>query len=116
MEKAVLREVSEEAGIPINKMKLKQKVGKTQLRNTENIKGHMNKDVTYFLVEYTWNPDDVQIDEVEGFIWVYKWSTIQDVLNLVYYKDIRELIRESYMILKDNSKKDAIKQDFMNRI
>jgi len=116
MEDAVLREVSEEAGIPINKMKLKQKIGKTQLRNTENIRWHMNKDVTYFLVEYTWNPSDVQVDEVEWYTGIYKRSTIHDVLKLVYYKDIRELIRDSYMILKDASEKNAIKQDFMRKL
>ena len=35
---AALREVSEEAGIPINQLKLKQQLGTTQLRNVENIK------------------------------------------------------------------------------
>lgn len=62
---AVLREVSEEAGIPINQMKIRQKVGKTELRNTENIKGYMNKDVTYFLIQYKGDPGAVHVAEVE---------------------------------------------------
>jgi len=38
IQNTALREVSEEAGIPINQLKLKQELGTTQLRNTENIK------------------------------------------------------------------------------
>jgi len=65
IQKAALREVSEETGIPLNLMRLKQKIGTTQLRNTERIKGQMDKDVTYFLIEYSGTPDVVNIDTVE---------------------------------------------------
>ena len=63
--KAALREVSEETGIPINQMRIKQQLGTTQLRNTEHQKGQMDKDVTYFLVEYAGNPDFVKIEHAE---------------------------------------------------
>ena len=52
IENAALREISEEAGIPINKMKLGVQLGITQLRSDESNKGQLNKDTTYFLVEY----------------------------------------------------------------
>jgi len=115
IENTVLREVSEEAGIPINQMTLKQKVGITQLRNTGNIKGHMNKDVTYFLVEYAGNPADVQVEPVEGYIGVYKRATIQEVLALIYYKDIREIFRESYQINRHKKEKSDARKEFMDK-
>jgi len=46
-------------------MKLKQLLGTTQLRNIENQRGQMNKDVTYFLMEYAGNPDFVKIERAE---------------------------------------------------
>ncbi len=114
--KAALREVSEETGIPINQMKLKQKLGTTQLRNTDNQKGHMDKDVTYFLIEYSWDPDCVKIEKAEWYIGVHKRSTINEVLGLIYYQDIRELIRTSYAMIKADKKISNIKQDFIKKL
>lgn len=116
IEETVLREVSEEVWIPINQMKIGQKLWKTQLRNTENIRGYMNKDVTYFSVEYKGNPDAVHIEEIEWYLWVYKRATIHEVLTLVYYQNVRELFRDSYQLLRAKSKKDTIKKNFMNSI
>jgi len=65
IQQTALREVSEETGIPINQMKIKQKVGVTQLRNTEHQKGQMDKDVTYFLIQYFGNPNIVKIENIE---------------------------------------------------
>ena len=113
---AVLREVSEEAGIPINQMKIRQKVGKTELRNTENIKGYMNKDVTYFLIQYKGDPGAVHVAEVEWYLGIYKWATIEDILNLVYYSNLRELFRTAYKILQEQWRKNAIKEDFISRL
>jgi 8-oxo-dGTP pyrophosphatase MutT (NUDIX family) len=101
IEDAVLREVSEEAGIPINQMSIKQKIGKTELRNTEMVKGYMNKDVTYFMIEYKGDPTAVHIQDGEGYLGVYKWATIQDVLKLIYYSNLRELIRTAYQLLQE---------------
>jgi len=116
LEHAVLREVSEEAGIPINQMHMKQQIGKTELRNTENIKGYMNKDVTYFLIEYLWDSSAVHIAEVEGYIGVYKRATIKDILQLIYYANLRELFRTAYQSLLYQSKKNTIKEWFMNML
>jgi len=38
IQKTALREVSEETGIPMNQMRIKQQLGTTQLRNTEHKK------------------------------------------------------------------------------
>lgn len=114
--KAALREVSEETGIPINQMKIKQLLGTTQLRNTEHQKGQMDKDVTYYLMEYTGNPEVVKIEQVEGYIWIHKRCTLNEVVSLIYYQDIRELIRKSYSIIKDGQKNLDIKKDFINKL
>jgi len=114
--KAALREVSEETGIPINQMRIKQQLGTTQLRNIDNQKGQMNKDVTYFLMEYAGNPDFVKIERAEGYIGIHKRCLLNEVLSLIYYQDIRELIRKSYSLIKDGQKNLDIKKDFINKL
>lgn len=116
IQKTALREVSEETGIPMNQMRIKQQLGVTQLRNTENQKWQMNKDVTYFLMEYSGNPDSVKIENAEGYIGIYKRCTLNEVLSLIYYQDIRELIRKSYTVIKDGQKTQDIKKDFIKKL
>jgi 8-oxo-dGTP pyrophosphatase MutT (NUDIX family) len=116
IQKTALREVSEETGIPINQMRIKQQLGMTQLRNIERQKGQMDKDVTYFLMEYTGNPDFVKIEHAEGYIGIHKRCTLNEILALIYYQDIRELIRKSYSLIKDSQKNQNIKNDFMNKL
>lgn len=116
IQKAALREVSEETGIPLNLMRLKQKIGTTQLRNTERIKGQMDKDVTYFLIEYSGTPDVVNIDTVEWYIGIYKRATLVEVLGLMYYQDIRELIRKAHSMIQEDKKISNIKQNFMDKL
>lgn len=116
IQKAALREVSEETGIPINQMRIKQQIGTTQLRNTENQKGQMDKDVTYFLVQYFGDPDFVKIERAEGYIGIHKRCTLNEVLALIYYQDIRELIRKSYAMIKDGQKNMDIKKDFIKKL
>lgn len=114
--KAALREVSEETGIPINQMKLKQKIWTTQLRNTERIKGQMDKDVTYFLIQYFGDPNVVNIENVEGYIGIYKRATLNDVLGLIYYQDIRELIRKAHTMIQEWQKISSIKKNFIEKL
>ena len=114
--KAALREVSEETGIPINQMRIKHQLGTTQLRNTEHQKGQMDKDVTYYLMEYAGNPSFVKIERAEWYIGIHKRCTLNEVLSLIYYQDIRELIRKSYSLIKDGQKNSDIKKDFINKL
>lgn len=115
LEIAAVREVSEESGIPINQLKVKQILWTTQIRNIDN-KWPIDKDVTYFLMEFVWNPSVVSIDQVEGYIWIYKWATLQEVLWLIYYQDIRELIRKSYMLIKQGQKNNDVKKKFLEQL
>ncbi|MFA5747629.1 MAG: NUDIX domain-containing protein [Candidatus Absconditabacterales bacterium] len=116
IQQTALREVSEETGIPINQMKLKGQLGVTQLRNIENQKGQIEKDVTYFLMQYIGDPGLVNIQNIEGYVGLYKRATLNDVLGLIYYKDIRELIRKSYNIIKDEKKTFDIKKNFIAKL
>jgi len=58
----------------------------------------------------------VDIQLVEWYLWKYKWATIAEVLNLVYYADMRELFRKWYLSLRDKKKKDDVKKDFMKKL
>lgn len=114
-EVAALREISEETGIPINKMKLKEEVGKTHLRSTES-GGGMNKDVTYYLVEYSGDPSIVKIIDSEWYLWFYKWANIREVVELLYYQDMRELIRDAHKLITKQDRTSKVKQKFMNKL
>lgn len=115
LEMAAIREVSEESGIPINQLKIKQLLWTTQIRNIDN-KWPIDKDVTYFLMEFVGDPWVVYIDQVEGYVGIYKRSTLQDVLNLIYYQDIRELIRKSYILIKQWKKNNDVKKKFLEQL
>lgn len=116
LEVAALREASEETGIPMQQIKIKQLLGTTQLRNNENIKGQMDKDVTYFLMEFAGDPSIVNIQEGEWYIGISKRATLNEVLGLIYYNDIRELIRKSYFVVKQDTKNSSIKKEFLQKL
>jgi 8-oxo-dGTP pyrophosphatase MutT (NUDIX family) len=116
MQNTALREVSEETGIPINQMRIKQKIWTTQLRNTDHIKWHMDKDVTYFLIQYFGDIDAVKIENVEWYVWISKWASLVDVLGLIYYQDIRELIRKAHSMIQEGQKINSIKKDFIDKL
>ncbi|MDR0369997.1 MAG: hypothetical protein LBH96_05935 [Candidatus Peribacteria bacterium] len=67
-------------------------------------------------MKYTGNPDAIQLIEGEGYIGIYKRATIQEVINLMYYEDIRELVRKSYFIIKEEQKNQNIKKDFLEKL
>lgn len=115
LEITAVREVSEESWIPINQLKIKQKLGTTQIRNIDN-KWPIDKDVTYFLMEFIGNPSVVSIDQVEWYVGIYKWATLQEVLGLIYYQDIRELIRKSFLLIKQGQKNNDVKKKFLEQL
>ena len=115
IEKTALREVSEETAIPINQLKLKQNLWVTQIRNLEN-KWPLDKDVTYFLMEFIWDPNVVSIDQIEWYVGIHKWATLQEVLGLIYYQDIRELIRKSYILIKQQQKNTDVRKAFLDKL
>jgi 8-oxo-dGTP pyrophosphatase MutT (NUDIX family) len=113
---AALREISEETGIPIKDLSLKSQVGVTSLRVAPGTKVGIEKDVTYFLIEYSGDPHALRIQDAEGRLGVYKWATIHEVLALLHYRDIRELFRETYNQILTHHKKQSVKQSFLKGI
>jgi 8-oxo-dGTP pyrophosphatase MutT (NUDIX family) len=113
---AALREVSEEAGIPLNCLVVRHQVWSATIKWLEDRNGKFEKEVTYFLMRYEGDPDLVDIQLVEGYLWTYKWALLVDVLNLIYYKDIRELFRKWYNMLQDQAVKNNVKQDFLKKL
>lgn len=103
----------EETGLILNFLQIIVKLGQTHIRTDDPSIGNLNKDITLFLMLYTGDPSKVTIIEGEGYIGVYKRCTLQEVLALIYYPDLRELIRQSYGIIKADVKKDTVKQKFL---
>ena len=67
-------------------------------------------------MKFTWDPSSIKLIEGEWYVWIYKWATIEDVLWLIYYEDIRELIRKSYFMIKDEKKNMWVKASFFEKL
>lgn len=113
-EKAALREVSEETWIPINFLSVLQKLWTTMITWLEDKTWKFDKEVTYFLMKYDWDPSIVDIKPVEWYLWIYKWATIWEISNLIYFRDLRELFKKWFVSLNEKKKVNNVKKDFMN--
>ena len=112
---SAVREASEETGIPINKLIPREELWVVSLRSNPD-EWNLNKDITYFLMKYTGDPSSVKIDQVEWYVWVYKRADLSEVLALVYYKNIRELFRKAFIVIKSKQKDDTIKKSFLDKL
>lgn len=112
-EQAALREIYEEVGLPVAQLQVKQILDtlSLQLFNDAGKLG-VDKDITYFLVQYSGDPKEVLVAHAEGFLGVYKWATIQTILSLVHYRDLRELFRRAYGMIGKISVRDQFIRDF----
>ncbi len=115
IEQAAIREISEEAGISPNKMNLWTQLWVTHLRSDDS-RWQLNKDTTYFLVQYTWDPLSLAIEDGWWLTGVYKWATLDEVLALLYYQDIRELVRKAHHIIKNKRKNHDVKSAFIKSL
>ena len=115
-EKAAVREVSEETWIPINLLSIVQNVWVAKIVWLEDKNWKFDKEVTYFLMKYNWDPELVDIKPVEWYLGTYKRATISEVLNLIYYSDIRELFRKWFNLLKEKKKVNDVKKNFLNSL
>ncbi len=113
-EDAALREVSEETWLLLNQLHIVTKLGMTKIRTDDPAIGNLNKDMTFFLMYYEGDYNKVQLIDGEWYIGVHKRCTLQEVMVLVYYPDLRELIRQSYVIIKADVKQDTIKKKFLD--
>lgn len=110
-EQAALREITEETGVAIQDIQIKQLIDTVSLQlYTDTGVLWIDKDITYYLVRYTGDPDAVKIAQTEWFLGMYKRATIQEVLGLVIYKDLREVFRKAYHMIGAVSKRDSFIQ------
>ncbi len=96
-EDAAKREIGEETGINPKLLENQWKVWACSIK-FEN--SNFEKEITYFLFEYKWNPDSLDIPAVEGYIWIYKWLPISQALNVIPYSSLREIYRKGYHMIK----------------
>jgi 8-oxo-dGTP pyrophosphatase MutT (NUDIX family) len=114
--KAAIREIWEETWLKKEDLIIKQLLWTTSLRSSETKLWHLDKDVTYFLMKFTWDPNSVKLIEWEWYIWVYKRATIEEALWLMYYADIRELVRKSYFSIREEKKNQWVKASFFDKL
>lgn len=112
-EQAALREIYEEVGLPKNQLQIKQLIDTVSLQlYTEAGDLGVDKDITYYLVKYDGDPDAVKVSDTEGFLGMHKWATIQEVLWLVIYKDLREVFRKAHNSIWSVDKRDTLISKF----
>ena len=92
---AALREIKEETNIDPKYLIYRWVAGEVFL-NFENFQ----KKIKYFLFQYTWDPNSIKIAPWEGFLWIYSWLAIEQVINVVPYSSLREVYRNAYNIIK----------------
>ncbi len=115
IEDTVVREIWEETWIPINFLKIQDNLWVIELRMVNKYWPDFSKDITYFLVEFLWDPSEINIENAEWYVWVYKWADIQNILWLLFYENLREIFRKAYILIKNKNKKNEIKSDFIKK-
>ncbi len=90
---AAKREIFEETWINDFYLKEKWKLGNFLITFPDS---NFAKKVTYFLFEYHWNENNLDISDTEWYVWIYNWLPIDKVLNLIHYTWLRELYRKGY--------------------
>lgn len=107
-----VREISEETGMDINKLNVKKAIGEIELKNMVFDNDREGKVISYYLVLYLWDINDPTIKLEEWFTGNYKRADIHTVLNLVPYKDLRNIFRNAY----ENVQKEINVQKAMSTI
>ena len=95
-EEAAIREIWEETWIPSKFLIFKWPLGELNIHLESEEKWTFDKSIQYFLFEYRWDPNKLKIIDWEGYLWMYKWANIKEILVLIYYPDLRELFVKAY--------------------
>lgn len=112
VEQAAIREVWEEAWLQKDKLVIEQKIGATSLRSSHEMKWGMDKDITYFLMHYHGQKDDVCIQPVEWYLGIYKRASLEEAMGLIYYQNMREIILQAHNAIGQQ----LIKKRFLDTI
>lgn len=113
---AAIREIWEEIGLNKDSLVVKWLLGTTSLRSTEKQKWRLDKDVTYFLMKYTGDPGAIRLIKWEWYVGIYQRMDINQIINLIFYEDLREIIRKGYFIVKEWLKNQSVKQNFIDSL
>ncbi len=111
-QQAALREVSEEVWISSDMLVIEARLWATSLRSSAEIKWWMDKDVTYFLMHYHGDPANIRVQPVEWYLGIFKWATLEEVLWLIYYKNMREIFSQAHFAIEQQK----VKKQFLNTI
>jgi hypothetical protein len=104
--------VSEEVGISPAHIVIESKIWATSLRSSHELKWGMDKDITYFLMCYSGDPQSIDVQAVEWYLGIFKWATLEQVLGLIYYKNMREIFTMAHEAIGQQK----VKKDFLSRI
>lgn len=102
-EQTALRETHEEIWVDQKFLVLKEKVWDLNLSLQDEERWTLDKDISFYLIKYIWDPTMINVGKVEWYIWVYWWFKIQDILWLVYYGNFRELFRKAYNMINETN-------------
>lgn len=105
MQQTALREVFEETWIKSRFLRVQAKVGRVELRANDQEGHNLDKNMSFYLMRYFGDPDFVRIQKQEGYVGVYKWYTIEEVLGLIYYKTMRTLMVKAHDLVQATLKK-----------
>ncbi len=112
-----LREVCEETWLPINNLIIWEKVWTVELRQEDaKFAVAFEKDMSFFLMRYIWDPDMVNILDWEWYTWQHKRATIEDVSNLIYFPNMRTIFLNAFNIIKKKVKNNSVKEAFLRKI
>lgn len=112
-EQTALREIYEEVGLTKQHLQIKQLLDTISLQlYTDAGELWVDKDITYYLVKYDGDPDAVKVADTEWFLGMHKWATIQEVLWLVIYKDLREVFRKAHQSIWSLNARDSLISKF----
>lgn len=95
-EQTAIRETSEETWLKIDWLKSFWKLWDINLSFQSDSKPFFDKSISYYLLKLEQDPWNVKILQQEWYLWVHKWATIQEVLWLIYYENLREIFRKAY--------------------
>lgn len=95
-EDAAKREVSEEIWVRFSELDNEAFLDKLEIKLQNWTGGKYEKDIDYYLMRYSGDPNNLNIISWEGYVGTFKWADIKQALALVNYQNLRLLIKKAY--------------------
>lgn len=103
-QQTVIREISEETQIKPQNLKVQSNLWKIIINLHNKEKEDYNKEIIYYLVEYSGDFSDINIENIEWYLWYHKWASIQEISGLIYYENFRNILMKAYNEITKNQK------------